>query len=105
MRSKNNCCQYKIGDIIGQYTMDGLYLLEITDIYNMMSGEICLSVKVLKDEKLSKPLSIITKSIVLPQQRYEIRTKEEYFEYIQNEINRKQNMLNKLKEQYETQTI
>lgn len=102
MKSKNNYCQYKIGDIIGQYTMDGISLLEVTDVYKTMSGEICLSVKVLRDEKLSKPLSIITKSIVLPQQRYEIRTKEEYFEYIQIEINRKQNILNKLKEQYET---
>lgn len=96
--------EYKIGDIVGLRNMDGLDLLEITDIYHINDkdlGEICLSTKMLLNCDLEKPWSTITGSIILPQQRYEIRTKEEYFEEIQHEIDKKQNILNELKEKYD----
>lgn len=95
--------EYKIGDIVGLRNMDGLDLLEITDIYHINDkdlGEICLYTRMLLNRDLEKPWSTITGSIVLPQQRYEIRTKEEYFEEIQHEIDKKQNILNELKEKY-----
>lgn len=96
--------EYKISDIIGLSTMDGLDLLEITDIIHINDedlGEICLSVKLLRNVNLEKPWSNVTGSVLLPQQRYEIRTKEEYFEEMQHEIDKKQNILNELKEKYE----
>ena len=95
--------EYKIGDIIGLRNMDGLDLFEITDIYYLKdkhSGEVCLSTKMLLSCDLEKPWSTITGSIILPQQRYEIRTKEEYFEEMQHEIDKKQNILNQFKEKY-----
>ena len=91
---------YKVGDVIGYSTMDGISLLEVTDVYKTMSGEICLTTRLLVNEELSTPWSNIVDCIVLPQQRYEIRTKEEYFEEMQHEIDKKQNTLNKLREQY-----
>lgn len=93
---------YKIGDVIGHSTMDGISLLEVTDVYKTMSGEICLTTKLLVNDELSKPWSNIVDCIILPQQRYEIRTKEEYFEEMQHEIDKKQNILNELKERYDT---
>lgn len=94
---------YKIGDLIGHDTMDGLFLCEVTDIYNINNKDlcdICLTVKVLYDENLNKPFSNKPRSIVLPQQRYEIRTFEEYIESVQNEIDKRQNILNSIKEKY-----
>lgn len=96
--------KYKIGDIIGLRNMDGLDLLEITDIYypkDKSLSDVCLSTKMLLNCDLEKPWSTITGSILLSQQRYEIRTKEEYFEEIQSEIDKKQNILNQLKEKYD----
>ena len=95
--------EYKIGDIVGLRNMDGLDLLEITDIYfpkDKDLGEVCLSTNLLLNCDLEKPWSTIRGSIILPQQRYEIRTKEEYFEEMQHEIDKKQNILNELKEKY-----
>ena len=95
--------KYKIGDIIGLRNMDGLDLLEITDIYYINDkdlGEVCLSTEMLLNCDLEKPWSTIRGSILLPQQRYEIRTKEEYFEEMQSEIDKKQNILNELKVKY-----
>lgn len=95
---------YKVGDIVGLRNMDGLNLLEITDIYYIKDkglGDVCLSTKVLLNCDLEKPWADITGSIILPQQKNEIRTKEEYFEEMQSEINKKQNILNKLKEKYD----
>ena len=83
--------------------MDGLNLFEITDIYYPNDKDldnICLSVKLLRNVNLEKPWVTIISSIMLPQQRYEIRTKEEYFEEMQHEIDKKQNILNELKEKY-----
>lgn len=94
---------FKVGDIIGLSTMDGLKLLEILDVYHINDknlGEICLSTKTLLNCNLEKPLSNRTGYIILPQQRYEIRTKEEYFEEMQHEIDKKQNILNQLKKKY-----
>ena len=94
---------FKIGDIVGLSTMDGLNLFEITDIYYPNDKDldnICLSVKLLRNVNLEKPWVTIMSSIMLPQQRYEIRTKEEYFEEMQHEIDKKQNILNELKEKY-----
>lgn len=94
---------FKRGDIIGYSTMDGMSLLEIKDVTYLNANnqeEICLEVKIIRDSNLTKPLSSKTKYITLPQQRYEIMTKEEYFEGVQNEINKKQKILNELKEQY-----
>ena len=96
--------EYKIGDIVGLKNMDGLDLLEILDIYYTNDkdlGEICLFTKMLLNCDLEKPWATITGSIILPQQRYEIRTKEEYFEEMQHEIDKKQNILNELKEKYD----
>ena len=84
--------------------MDGLNLFEITDIYYPNDKDldnICLSVKLLRNVNLEKPWVTIISSIMLPQQRYEIRTKEEYFEEMQHEIDKKQNILNELKEKYD----
>lgn len=95
---------YKVGDIIGLRNMDGLNLFEITDIYYPNDKDldnICLSVKLLRNVNLEKPWVTIISSIMLPQQRYEIRTKEEYFEEMQHEIDKKQNILNELKEKYD----
>ena len=96
--------KFKIGDIIGLRNMDGLDLLEITDVIHINDedlGDTCLSVKMLRNCDLEKPWSNVIGSVLLPQQRYEIRTKEEYFEEMQYEINKKQNILNELKEKYD----
>ena len=96
--------KYKIGDIIGLRNMDGLDLLEIVDIYYPKDkdlSDVCLSTKMLLNCNLEKPWANITGSIILPQQEYEIRTKEEYFEEIQSEIDKKQNILNQLKDKYD----
>lgn len=96
---------FKVGDIIGLRNPDGLDLLEITDIsfinYKNQSGNVCLHMKMLLNCDLEKPRVNITGSIILPQQRNEIRTKEEYFEEMQSEINKKQTILNELKEKYD----
>lgn len=95
---------FKVGDIVGLRNMDGLNLFEITDIYYPNDKDldnICLSVKLLRNVNLEKPWVTIISSIMLPQQRYEIRTKEEYFEEMQHEIDKKQNILNELKEKYD----
>ena len=91
---------YKVGDVIGLNTIEGVDLLEITDIYTMMSKEICLSFRLLMNDKLEPPVSNVTGCIVLPQQENEIITKEQYFQIVQEEINLKQGILNGLKEQY-----
>ena len=95
---------FKVGDIVGLSTMDGLNLFEITDIYYPNDedlSEICLCTRLLMKSDLTKPWGVVMSSILLPQQRYEIRTKEEYFEEMQHEINKKQNILNELKEKYD----
>lgn len=92
---------YKIGDLIGYSTMDGLFLCEITDIVKLKDkdlGELYLTTKVLYNEDLQKPISNRPKYIILPHQEYEIRTFEEYIESVQNEIDKRQNILNKIKE-------
>ena len=92
--------EFKVGDIIGQSTMDGLFLLEITDISYNKDEEICLEVKILRKPNLEKPIFTTSKYITLPQQRYEIITKKEYFDGMRSEIKKKQNILNNLIQQY-----
>ena len=94
-----NKIEYKVGDIIGYSTMDGTSLHLITDI-DEFDTNVCLTTKLLMKPYLIKPTSNLEGSILLPQQEYYIRTKEEYFEEMQHEIDKKQNILNKLKEQY-----
>ena len=92
---------YKIGELVGHNTVDGMHLCMITGIYypsNKNLCKVCLTVKVLYDEDLNKPLSEEKRDITLPQQKNEVFTFNEYIEIAQSKINEKQNVLSKIKE-------
>lgn len=89
--------KYEVGDLIGHRTMGGLYLYEITSIEGD-EDDMQIHAKKLRNPDLSKPISNTIKCLLLPQQYYEILSFEEYVECMQNDINKRQGILNKIKE-------
>ena len=89
---------YKVGDKIGIRTMDGLCLAEITGVYAPADNDIRISYTVIRKPNFDKPLSRVIKGLLLPMQRYELYTLEEYIEAQENEIAKRQNILNELKD-------
>ena len=91
---------FKVGDIIAFTDFEDDFLCEITDVHKLDFDEehqTFISLKVLY--KNTQPVDI-THGLYLPKDDHVIRTKEEYFEIIQNKIDEQQNILNKLKEKY-----
>lgn len=96
-----NCKDYKIGDKIGIRTMDGLSLAEITGVYAPADNDIRISYAIIRKPNFDKPLSKEIRCLVLPMQRYEFYSLEEYIEAQENEITKRQNILNKIKEEHD----
>ena len=92
--------KYKVGDMIGHNTMDGIFLCEVTEVYDINDSDLCetcLTVKRLYNDNLDKPWVNTIRSIMLPQQRYEILSLEEYVDMVQSDINKRQKILNEIK--------
>ena len=92
---------YRVGNIIAYTDFEDDFLCEITDVHKLDFDEehqTFISLKVLY--KNTQPVDI-THGLYLPKDDHAIRTKEEYFEIIQNKINEQQNILNELKEKYD----
>ena len=92
--------QYKIGDLICQNSIDGIFLCRIITIQNSNDSfyKMNLIVKRLYDISLEKPFVDIIDFIFIPQQQNEILTKNDFIEIVQKNFQEKQNNLNKLKE-------
>ena len=91
---------FKVGDIIAYTDFEDDFLCEITDVHKLNFDEehrTFISLKVLY--KNTQPVDI-THGLYLPKDNNVIRTKEEYFEIIQNKIDEQQEKLNTLKEKY-----
>lgn len=93
-----NYKDYKVGEKIGVRTMDGLSLAEITGVYAPADNDIRISYTILRKPNFDKPLSREIRGLLLPMQRYEFYSLEEYIEAQENEIAKRQSILNKLKE-------
>lgn len=91
---------FKVGDIIGYTDFTDTFLCKITDVQKLDWAEDVD--KYLTVEIIYKNLSStsLKHTILLPRDEHQILTKEEYFEEMQSEINKKQNILNELKEKY-----
>lgn len=91
---------FKVGDIIGYTDFTDTFLCKITDVQKLDWAEDVD--KYLTVEIIYKNLSSISlkHTILLPRDDHQLLTKEEYFEEMQSEINKKQNILNELKEKY-----
>ena len=92
---------YKVGEIIAYTDFEDDFLCRITDVYKLDFDEehqTFINLRVLY--KNTQPVDT-THGLYLPKDDHVIRTKEEYFEIIQNKINEQQNILNELKERYD----
>lgn len=96
-----NYKDYKVGNLIGVRTMDGLSLAKITGVYAPADNDIRISYTIIRKPNFDKPLSKEIRGLLLPMQRYDIYTLEEYIESQENEINKRQGILNKIKEKRE----
>ena len=92
---------FKVGDIIGYTDFTDTFLCKITDVQKLDWAEDVD--KYLTVEIIYKNLSStsLKHTILLPRDDHQILTKEEYFEEMQHEIDKKQNILNELKEKYD----
>ena len=91
---------YKIGDIIAFTDFEDDFLCEITDVQKLdWTEDVNMYLTV---EMIYKNLNRVSlkHTILLPRDEHQILTKEEYFKEMQHEIDKKQNILNELKEKY-----
>ena len=91
---------FKVGDIVGYTDFTDTFLCKITDVQKLDWAEDVD--KYLTVEIIYKNLSStsLKHTILLPRDEHQLLTKEEYFEEMQHEIDKKQNILNELKEKY-----
>ena len=91
---------YKVGDIIAYTDFEDNFLCKITDVQKLDWAEDVD--KYLTVEIIYKNLSStsLKHTILLPRDKHQLLTKEEYFEEMQKYINEQQDMLNSIKEKY-----
>jgi hypothetical protein len=91
---------YKVGNIIAFTDFEDNFLCEITDVQKLdWAEDVNMYLTV---EMIYKNLNKVSlkHTILLPRDDHQLLTKEEYFEEMQHEIDKKQNILNELKEKY-----
>ena len=93
---------YKIGDIIGYTDFTDTCLCKITDVQKLDWAEDVNSYLSVEMIYINLNRTSRTYTIMLPRDKHQVLTKEEYFEEMQNEINEQQEKLNSIKEKYDT---
>ena len=91
---------YKVGDIIAFTDFEDDFLCEINEVYKLdfdKEHQTVIGLNVIY--KNTQPVDL-KHTIYLPKDDHVIRTKEEYFEIIQNKIDEQQNILKSIKEKY-----
>lgn len=95
-----NSNTYKLGDLIAYTDFEDDFLCKIEDIWKIgfdKENDVAINVKVVY--KNNKPVDA-DHVLFLPKDDHTIRTKEEYFEIMQNKIDALQQELNAIKAKY-----